>query len=397
MPTIAFVTVAFGYGTTVRCLAVADVLRRRGHRCTFLASETVRPMIDRYDFPVCPIPDVEIHPHRHERPAHQLFRQWSSPNFLDRQLSAVVRALHEMRAEVVVYSNSMTAELAAGILGLRSVSIFQPSILGIPTLSLGWPMVATWLRWVMLRARSNLSKPVVSAFVGDRSFIPSIPPLIHWPWLAPPGLARHREELEPVGALLTQDPDHLPPRGVLRQELGVEGTPFVYGTVGGAIFNLDLIRSVAGGMRQAGCFGLVSGGAIVTAELSQRLSDDRVKVVHFVPDDLRAIKAADVLIWHGGDETMMEAVACGTPAIGLPDQLDQFANVAGVVDFGAGLELSPTRLRASQLAAAIRQVLHEPRFHARMETLRELNAGYGGAPAVADATESLIGVTSGRG
>lgn len=386
---VAFVPVAFGYGTTVRSLAVADQLRQRGHACVFLASESIRSMIDRYGFPIHPIPDVVIHAHESERPSHQLFRQWSAPGFLARQLTATVQALQATGAEVVVFSNSMTGALAAATLGLRSVSLFQPSILGIPSLALAPRVIETWLRFVLLRARSDLARPVPSAFLGDRSFIPSIPPLIHWPWPLPPGLALHRDEVEPVGGLLTQRPEDLPPRGVLLQELGIQGAPFVYGTVGGAIFSLDLVRAVADAIRRAGCSGLVSGGSIVTSDVSRQLSDDRVRVVHFVPDDFRAIKAADLLIWHGGHETMMEAVACGTPAIGLPYQLDQFANVDGIVHAGAGRKLSPEGLEPGPLAGAIHQVIQNRRYAERMETLRRVNDGYGGAPAVADAVEAL--------
>ncbi len=389
--TIAFVPVAFGYGTTVRCLAIARELRRRGHETVFLAGPSVRPMIRRHGYPVRLIPDVSIQPKPGEPTSRQLFAQESAPGFLARQLAAIERSLNETRADLVVYSNSMTAALAASHLDLPSISVFSPSILEVSAPSHLAPMLGTWLRFLLLRARTPLTRPVPSAFLGDRSFIPSVPPLIRWPALVPPGLARHRSEVEPCGALLTRPPAALPPRGVLLQELGVDGSPFVYATVGGAVFSVDVVREVAQGIRGAGCRGLVSGGRILSEDVSRRLSDERVQVVSFVPDDLRAIAAADVLIWHGGHQTMMEAVACGTPAVGLPFQLDQFANVASLVEFGAALSLSARDLRADRVTTDLRRVLDEPSFRDRMTVLRQVNAGYGGAGTVADAAEELLG------
>ncbi|MGH2458813.1 MAG: glycosyltransferase [Chloroflexota bacterium] len=393
--TVAFVPVSFGYGTTMRCLAVAAELRRRGSRSVFLAGESVRPMICRHGFVVRSIPDVRIHGNGHTLPARQLFDQEDAPGFLACQLGCLIDDLRAIDARVVVYSHSLTAPLAASILDLPSVSIFNPSILGVPSLAFLVPMLHAWLRFVLLRRRSRLGYPVESAFLGTRSFIPGIPPLVNWPTLLPPGLWARRDQGQPVGALLPRSPADLPPGAVLTRELGIGERSFVYATVGGAIFNLDLVRSVADGIRRANCAGLVSGGSVVTDEVSRRLSDDRVRVVRFVPDDLRAIKAARALIWHGGHQTMMETVACGTPAIGLPYQLDQFSNVDGIVREGAGARLDPHGLEADDLAGAIDLVVGESRFRRAMERLQRIDDGYRGVAAVADAVQTLEGVATG--
>lgn len=380
----------------MRCIAVAARLRRRGCSVVFLAGESVRHVVEQYEFPFRPIPDVQVHASSHVRPARQLFDQENAPGFLSRQLAATVSALREQQADVVIYSNSNTAALAAGVLDRPTISLFAPAIVRIPSLDMARPMIGKWLRFLWLRHQTPLRKPVPSAFVGDRTFIPSIPPLIDWPLLVPPGLALRKNQLRVVGPLLPESPDCLPPRGVLLDELGVSGPPFVYATVGGAIFNLDLIRAVVQGIRDAGCNGLVAGGRSVTPEVSQALSSHGVQVTAYVPDDLRAIKAADVLVWHGGDQTMLEAVACGTPAIGLPYQLDQFPNVAGIVRFGAGLELSPSDLHPSALADAISRVRTIGSYHQRMAELREISRHYRGAVEVADAAEELVGTLTHR-
>ncbi|HLH74946.1 MAG TPA: glycosyltransferase [Chloroflexota bacterium] len=387
----AFMPVAFGYGTTARCLAVARELQRRGHESVFLAGAAVGPMIERNGFAFRAIPDVRISGNARQSPAHQLFAQESTPGFLAHQMEAVVEALRQTHADLLVYSNSLTAAVAASIVGKPSISIFAPSILEVPSLGFFVPMLRTWLASVALRrrVRSRLTTPIYSAFLGDRSFVPSIPPLIYWPLLVPPDLIGHRSEVVPVGALLAQAPADLPPDGVLLDELGVKGRPFVYATLGGEIFDLEMIRAIAEGIRHAECHGLVSGGHRVTDEVSQRLSDEQVQVVHYLPDDFRAIKTADLLIWHGGHQTMLEAVAVGTPAIGLPYQLDQFANVASLVSYGAAQRLSARRVSTGMIDRAIRTMLHNPRYAERMTALRDINRDYRGAAAIADVVVEL--------
>lgn len=386
--TIAFVPVAFGYGTTARCLAVAEELRRRGHPCVFLAGRSIHGAIATRGFPVHPIPDVDIRADSRRIPEQQLFAQEDAPGFLRRQLDLTVAGLHDLGAELVVYSNSNTAALAASVVGIPSISLLAPAILRIPSLAMALPMIRKWLLFDLLRARAPLRKPVPSAFIGDRTFIPSIPPLVEWPILLPPGLWLHRSEAQCVGPLLTQSPDCLPPRSDLLGELGV-GSPFVYATLGGAIFDRELIGAIARGIRDSGSYGLVSGGSAVTSEVASTLSGDRIHVVRHLPDGLRAVAAADVLIWHGGDQTMQEAVASGTPAIGLPHQLDQLPNVETLARAGGGLKLSPRGLRADAIARAIAEIRDNPRYRQRMSELRAIARRYRGAAEVADAAERL--------
>jgi UDP:flavonoid glycosyltransferase YjiC (YdhE family) len=394
---IVLAPVSFGYGTTVRCLAVAEELCRRGHRCVFLAGPSIRDFIRRRGFPICPIPDVVVQPHRNQKPEGQLFAQEGALGFLARQLAASVAALRAEEAQLVIFSNSLTAAFAAGVVGIPSISIFQPAIMQVSQLGLALPMLKVWLNLLRLRQSVPLCRPTPSAFLGSRSYIPSIPPLIHWPLLIPPAIWLHRREVSPCGALLTQTPTELPPDGVLRQELHVGGTPFVYATVGGAIFDENLIDTIARGLRQAGVYGLLSGGDLVTDAVSRRLSDDRVRVLRFVPNDIRAIKVANALIWHGGHQTMLEAVACGTPAIGLPYQLDQFTNVSGVVANQAGRRLTVRGLTADLVASAVRCVLACPQYRQGMQRLQRINERYGGVVAVADAAEDLMGARPAAG
>ena len=67
-----------------------------------------------------------------------------------------------------------------------------------------------------------------------------------------------------------------------------------------------------------------------------------------------ALRACDVVVCHGGNNTVMEALAAGLPVVALPFSTDQFAVAADVEAAGVGVALDPNRATADDLAATVR-------------------------------------------
>ena len=86
----------------------------------------------------------------------------------------------------------------------------------------------------------------------------------------------------------------------------------------------------------------------------------RVRALPFLTDDLRAMRAADLLLWHGGHETMLKAVACGIPAVGVPFEFDQLSNVRALERTGAGLRLERDSMSPAGVARAVRGSSNRP-------------------------------------
>jgi UDP:flavonoid glycosyltransferase YjiC (YdhE family) len=70
-----------------------------------------------------------------------------------------------------------------------------------------------------------------------------------------------------------------------------------------------------------------------------------------------ALRACDVVVCHGGNNTVMEALAAGLPVVALPFSTDQFAVAADVEAAGVGVALDPNRATAVDVAATVRLAL----------------------------------------
>jgi UDP:flavonoid glycosyltransferase YjiC (YdhE family) len=86
---------------------------------------------------------------------------------------------------------------------------------------------------------------------------------------------------------------------------------------------------------------------------------------------LQLIEKADVLITHGGLNTVKEAFLLGTPMIVFPASNDQPMNAARVAYHGLGLTGNMTTVTAEQARALIERVL-QPGFRERVLAFRQL-------------------------
>lgn len=109
-------------------------------------------------------------------------------------------------------------------------------------------------------------------------------------------------------------------------------------------------------------------------------------VVDFVPHS-QVLERASCAITHGGMGATQKALAHGVPVVAVPFGRDQLEVARRVEVSGAGVRLPAGRLRADRLRDAVREAT------GRRAAAQWVAAGYraaGGAPAAADALESLL-------
>lgn len=82
-------------------------------------------------------------------------------------------------------------------------------------------------------------------------------------------------------------------------------------------------------------------------------------VCDYVPGSAAA-RAAQLVVSNGGSTTGYQALAEGTPVLGLPSNLDQFLASAAIVDFGAGLEVKARAASPEAVARAVARGLEDP-------------------------------------
>jgi UDP:flavonoid glycosyltransferase YjiC (YdhE family) len=72
---------------------------------------------------------------------------------------------------------------------------------------------------------------------------------------------------------------------------------------------------------------------------------------------LGVLRAVDVVVSHGGNNTTLEALAAGKPLVVVPFGGDQVQNARRVETLGVGVALSPDRLDERSVAAALDRAL----------------------------------------
>jgi MGT family glycosyltransferase len=78
---------------------------------------------------------------------------------------------------------------------------------------------------------------------------------------------------------------------------------------------------------------------------------------------------SDVVVSHGGNGTIYQALSCGVPIIGFPTIFDQEVNMRRVRALGAGIQMSNKNYDGGSLESAVLAVLNEPAYRERCRQL----------------------------
>jgi len=171
--------------------------------------------------------------------------------------------------------------------------------------------------------------------------------------------------------------------------------PFVFaslGTLQGG--RLALFQRIARACRALDVQLLVAHCDALTAPQAATLRDAGATwVTGFAPQGA-AVALADVVVTHGGLNTVMDALAAGTPMLVLPIAFDQPGCAARVVHAGAGLRVLPALATAGLLRHALARLLHEPGFRTAAQQLAPQVRAAGGTPRAADLVEAAVATAS---
>jgi len=137
--------------------------------------------------------------------------------------------------------------------------------------------------------------------------------------------------------------------------------PTVYVTMG-TVFNksADVFATVLEGLPQDGINVIVTVGESGDPALLGP-QPDNVHVERYIPQ-ANLLPRCDVLISHAGSGATIGALTAGVPMLAIPQGADQFLNAAAITGIGAGLRLLPSEFSAVAVAAAVRELLSDPRF-----------------------------------
>lgn len=150
--------------------------------------------------------------------------------------------------------------------------------------------------------------------------------------------------------------------------LAADGAPIVYVSLGSflsvrgdllariaeALRGLDVRVALATGSTPAEALGPIPAPWLVRAVLPQ----------------VTLLREAALVVTHGGNNSVTEALTAGVPLLLVPLSTDQFSGAASLEDAGFGLTLDPNAATPDDLrAAAVRLLALEPDARARLDAL----------------------------
>lgn len=102
------------------------------------------------------------------------------------------------------------------------------------------------------------------------------------------------------------------------------------------------------------------------------------------------MKKTDVVVCHGGNGTIYQAMSQGVPIIGIPTMHDQEFNMQRIEDMKIGIELSELRFRPSHLVNAVEMILAEKSYRENALQYKRILAEYDGPRTAAQLIESFM-------
>jgi MGT family glycosyltransferase len=422
------------YGPTNNCAGIGDLLRGRGHRVVFAAEASWRGRLAPLGFEEALVdltpPPVDSAEEGAEEGAEQdagqfwkEFIRGTAPEFrkptVD-QLTSFIRPTFEalidgaryceprLRAlladvvpDVVVEDNvvAFPALLTAGAPFVRIVSCNPLEVPGAdvaPTFS-GLP-ADDRSEWPAFRAEADrVLRPLWESFDGwvreqgasplpELSFVHSSPELnlyvypeaLDYPRRRPLDSTWHRLE----SSVRHTDAEFTLPDAVADRP---EGSALIYlslGSLGSADVDLmkRLITVLAGTPHR---YVVSMGPCHADLDLAGNMWG-----AEFLPQT-RIMPLVDLVITHGGNNTVTEAVHFGKPMIVLPLFWDQYDNAQRVAETGFGVRLDTYRFADAELHSAVERLLGDHELRARLDAVGGRVRANDGLTRAADLIEAL--------
>lgn len=197
-----------------------------------------------------------------------------------------------------------------------------------------------------LRSLAPTASPVVDAFAAGS------------PWLTlvnyPRQLAGHRQfppGTELIGSCVRSEPGD----GELERLPRESRRPRVYVALGSFLSaRSDVLGRIVAALRALEWDAVIASGTADPRALGPIPSR---WVVRPYLQQVAALRACDVVVCHGGNNTVTEALTAGLPILAAPFSTDQFAGAADLVEAGLGSAIDPNRASAREIGARLEQLL----------------------------------------
>jgi MGT family glycosyltransferase len=410
------------FGPTNNCVGIGDVLRARGHRVVFIVEESFAGTLEAQGFEerlmrLTPPPETEEVPGQFwkdfiretapvfRRPTIEQLGEFIAPTFralIDGARYVDARLLEifdELAPDAIVEDNvvSFPALFACGRPWARIASCNPAEIKGpgVPPVFSGLPLDdrSGWEEfWVAYRE----AHAEIHADFDEFCRAHGAPPLptddfIHESpdlnlYLYPEQIDYPRERpLGPSWNNLQASVRATDADWELPEPLASGTDPLLYlslGSLGSA--DVELMRGLVAALAGAPYRVIVSKGP--QAE-EFGLAENMVGA-EFLPQT-SILPQVDLVITHGGNNTVTESLYFGKPMVALPLFWDQYDNAQRLDEAGLGIRLDTYGHSPEQLTGAIDQLLADRQLHQRLATMSASLQAARGTERAADLIEQL--------
>jgi MGT family glycosyltransferase len=419
--TIAFFPEPGAWGPTNNCVAIANVLLERGHRVVFVVDESFRGELERRGFEerVMRMTPADATADPTADPWAEFIRV-TSPEFRKptiEQIETVTKPIWEALVAGEQYSHARIMEIWDDI---RPDVVCTDNVNGYPSVELAG---APWVRFVSanpLEMRDpDLPPPLSGLPVGDRSEWAAFVDEYHRQHETL--LAEHNEFRASVGAARCPTDEFSPTSPWANLYLFPEVVDYArtvpldstWHRLGSTVRTSEAPFDVQEHLPGDGKVIYLSLGSLgcMDVGLMQRLIDALAKTDHraivsmgplkdqmtlgpnmyggqFLPQP-SILPQCDLLITHGGNNTMCEGFHFGLPMIGLPLFWDQYDNAQRLQETGYGERLPTYDWTDDQLIGAIDRLLGDDALRARMQANAESIRAQPGHVLGADILEKI--------
>jgi MGT family glycosyltransferase len=421
MSTIAFFPEG-AYGPTNNCVGIGDVLRRRGHRVVFIVEESFAGTLEAKGFEerlmrLGPPPATEEEPGQFWKdfirdtapvfrtPTIEQLEGFVAPTmqalvdgaeYVDDRLREIIA---ELRPDVIVEDNvcSFPALPASGVPWVRIASCNPAEIKDpdVPPPFSGYPVADRhgWdAYWDELRRTHADMHAGFDAFCRERG-APGLPDMefIHEsPWA---NLYLYPDEADyarvrplrgwtnlQASVRATDDAWALP------EPLASADGPLVYLSLGSlASADVALMQGLIDTLGTTRHRVIVSMGP----QHDQLRLADNMAGAEFLPQT-SILPQVDLVITHGGNNTVTEALYFGKPMVAMPVFWDQYDNAQRVHETGFGVRLDTYGHAPEELTGAVERLLADGELRARLDATSRRLQSMPGTVTAADAIEQVL-------
>jgi UDP:flavonoid glycosyltransferase YjiC (YdhE family) len=414
------------YGPTNNCIGIGDVLRQRGHRVVFIVEESFAGRLEEKGFEerlmrLGPKPETEEVPGQFwidfirdtapifRKPTIEQLGEFLQPTwqalidgakFVDDRLREII---DELDPNVIVEDNvvAFPALPASGLPWVRIASCNPAEIKdpAIPPFSSGYPVDdrSAWPAFLEEVERTHREMwSDFDAFCRDRgapglAWSPSGPDFIHEsPWLnlyLYPAEADYRRErpLAPTWHRLDSCVRATDGTWELPEQLRSGDGALIYlslGSLGSA--DVSLMQRLVDVLATTRHRVIVSKGPLA----DQITLPDTMVGEGYLPQPA-ILPQVDLVVTHGGNNTVTECFNAGKPMVVLPLFWDQVDNAQRVDETGFGVRLATYAFDDAELTGAIDRLLTDQALQARMVTAAARMQAQPGTTKAADRIEQV--------